>query len=124
MERAFDFNQNIPQQAKILDTPVQLHNQHLIIQNDLANQVIGEERQAYAAMMPETKKILLTKASNKVFKAKHKSIMLFVKQKNIKGDKSISLQEFFADHPELSQDNQALECSFKENEGILEIHLL
>lgn len=124
MERAFDFNQNIPQQSKILDTPVQLHNQHLIIQSDLANQVVGEERQAYAAMMPDAKKILLTKAGNMAFKAKHKPIMLFVKQKNMKGDKSISLQEFFADHPDLSQDNQSLQYNFQENEGILEIHIL
>ena len=124
MERAFDFNQNIPPQSKIMDTPVQLHNQHLIIQNDLANQVIGEERQTYAAMMPEEKKILLTKASNKAFKAKYKPIMLFVKQKNIQGDKSISLQEFFADHPDLSQENQALNYSFEDKEAILEINIL
>ncbi|MBD3629854.1 hypothetical protein [Cyclobacterium sp.] len=90
----------------------------------MANQVIGEERQTYAAMMPEERKILLTKASNKAFKAKFKPIMLFVKQKNIKGDKSISLQEFFADHPDLSQENQVLKYSFDEKEGILEIHIL
>ncbi|PSL03858.1 hypothetical protein [Cecembia rubra] len=124
MERAFDFNQNIPQQSKILDTPVQLHNLHLIIQHELANRLIGEEMQAYAAMMPEAKKILLTKASNIAFKAKYKPIMLFVKQKNTHGDKSISLQEFFADHPDLSQDNQALKFSFEDKEAILEIHII
>lgn len=124
MERAFDFNQNIPQQSNLLDTPVQLRNQHLIIQNELANQLIGEERQLFAALMPEANKILLTKATNMAFKAKFKPIMLFVKQKSVNGDKSISLQEFFADNPDLSQDNRALEYIFEAKEAILEIHVI
>jgi hypothetical protein len=124
MERAFDFNQNIPKQSQILKTPVQLFNQHLIIGVELANLCIGEDRQVLAAMKPEAQKILLAKASDAKFKSEHKPIMLFVKQKNIQGDKSISLQEFFADHQTMSQENQALQYNFHENEGILEISIL
>lgn len=123
MERAFDFNQNIPRQEQMLDTPVQLFNEHLILHIDLANQCIGEDRQIFAAMMPEERKILLAKTNDMVFKSKHKPIMLFVKQKNIRGDKSISLQEFFADWPEIPKDNTRLEYHWKENESTLEITL-
>jgi hypothetical protein len=123
MERAFDFNQNIPKQEKMLETPVQLFNQHLILHIELANQCIGEDRQVFAAMMPEENKILLAKTNDLSFKAKYKPIMLFVKQKNIRGDKSISLQEFFADWPEISRENKKLEYQRKEVELTLEIIL-
>lgn len=123
MERAFDFNQNIPTQGKMLDTPVQLLNQHLILHVDLANQCIGEDRQVFAAMLPDVKKIFLAKTNDMAFKAKHKPIMLFVKQKNTRGDKSISLQEFFADWPEISKENKKLEHHWKEVESTLEIIL-
>lgn len=123
MERAFDFNQNIPKQEKMLDTEVQLFNEHLILHVDLANLCIGEDRQVFAAMMPEEKKILLAKTNDMAFKAKHKPIMLFVKQKNIRGDKSISLQEFFADWPEIPKENRKLEYHWKEVELTLEIIL-
>ncbi len=123
MERAFDFNQNIPKQEKMLDTEVQFFNEHLILHVDLANLCIGEDRQIFAAMMPEEKKILLAKTNDMAFKAKHKPIMLFVKQKNIRGDKSISLQEFFADWPEIPKGNRKLEYHWKEVELTLEIIL-
>nr|WP_287937505.1 hypothetical protein [Algoriphagus sp.] len=123
MERAFDFNQNIPKQEKMLETPVQLFNQHLILHIDLAKQCIGEDRQVFAAMIPDEKKILLAKTEDMAFKAKHKPIMLFVKQKNAKGDKSISLQEFFADWPEISSENKKLDYQWKEIELTLEIIL-
>lgn len=123
MERAFDFNQNIPKQEKMLEAPVQLFNKHLILHIDLANQCIGEDRQVFAAMIPEEKKILLAKTKDMAFKAKYKPIMLFVKQKNARGDKSISLQEFFADWPEISSENKKLDYQWKEIELTLEIIL-
>jgi hypothetical protein len=123
MERAFDFNRVVPLQERILDVPVQLFNQHLIIQSDLARQFCGENRQVFAVFLNDQSKILLANTDDTAFKAKHKPIMLFVKQKNSRGDKSISLQEFFADWPEAPQQNRELEYQLSETEPILEISL-
>ncbi|WP_194775408.1 hypothetical protein [Pararhodonellum marinum] len=123
MERAFDFNRIIPPLTKMLETPVQLFNQHLVLYLDVAEGFIGESRQVFASFINEENKLLLANVSNVGFKAKHKPIMLFVKQKNVRGDKSISLQEFFADWPHISKHNRELKYLFNENEGILEINL-
>lgn len=123
MERTFDFNRVVPLQDKLLETPVQLFNQHLIIHADLALQFCGENRQVFAVFLKEQGKMLLATTDNVAFKATYKPLMLFVKQKNSRGDKSISLQEFFADSPELSHENTQLGFHLSEAEPILEISL-
>lgn len=123
MERAFDFNRVVPLQDKILETPVQLFNQHLILHAELARQFCGDDRQVFAMLLPDERKVVLANVDNMAFKAKYKPIMLFVKQKNIRGDKSISLQEFFADSSEISQENRKLQHQVLATESTLEIHL-
>lgn len=122
MERIFDFNRPLPNIDQMQDADIQLLNLHLILNKAVADKFVGDQRQVYAVYAAEQNKLLLTHIENKEFKAQHKPLMLFVKQKNLKGDKSISLQEFFADSPHLDQSNRKLESHYDSTTHILEIY--
>ena len=77
---------------------VKLRNGHIWMDATLAQAVLGNSAQVYAVFYPNLKAILLAPDSDQTFRAAHEVIMLFVKVKNSRGDRAISIQEFMADH--------------------------
>ena len=89
---------NIPLEEPREGQFIKIQNGHLIIESSLADQTIGHTQQVYAVYYPNLKAILLAPDSNQMFRQAHEVVMLFVKVKNTRGDRSISIQEFMADH--------------------------
>jgi hypothetical protein len=102
---------------------VQLAKQHLLIKAELAEQLIGSERQVFAVYYKDKQSLLIAPESEESFKKMHKTIMLFVKVKNLAGDRSISLQEFFADWPDLDSTDRDLTFDFNHLLKILNVAL-
>ncbi len=123
MERIFNLNQHKPSQAKLKDEPVQLLNEHLIVKAFLADEFIKDSMQVLAVYYKNKNTLLLASDKDESFKKLHKTIMLFVKVKNVEGDRSISMQEFFADWPELNTENRALEFEYQAPMNILSVTL-
>ncbi len=124
MERVFNFGKFTPGSKKAIeDAPVQLFNQHLLIKAFLADQFIKDCRQVYAVYYKDKNTLLLAPDTDKDFKQLHKAILLFVKIKNIEGDRSISLQEFFADWPDVPSDDRELTFEFQSAINVLKVNL-
>lgn len=100
MERIYNFEGMTPTAPDPMHgSKVKLKNGHLHIDSTLADQTIGSGRQVYAVYYHNIKAVLLAPDTDETFRAAHEVIMLFVKVKNSLGDRSISIQEFLADHP-------------------------
>lgn len=100
MERIYFFEGMTPTTPDPMHgSKVKLKNGHLQIDGHLADQTIGSGRQVYAVYYHNIKAILLAPDTDETFRVAHDVIMLFVKVKNSLGDRSISIQEYLADHP-------------------------
>jgi len=107
-------------EKKDLDKKVKLKNGHIIFEAELGRELFGSTRQAYAVYYDNTKTILFAPDTDQVFKSAHDVIMLFIKTKNLKGDLSISIQEFMADF-DINQEERYLE--FLWAPGLTMIHI-
>lgn len=121
MERSFDFEQHKPKVSTPADAPVQLLNQHLLIKADLADELIGSGRQVFAVYYHQKQMLLIAPDTDQEFKKLHKAILLFVKIKNVAGDRSISMQEFFADWPDLDAGDRILNHEFQSGINVLKV---
>lgn len=123
MERIFNLDQHKPKQGKPKEEPVQLFNEHLLIKSFLADEFIGDSMQVLAVYYKDRNTLLLASEKDKAFKKLHKTILLFVKVKNIQGDRSISMQEFLADWPEINSENRVLQFEYQSAMNILKVTL-
>jgi hypothetical protein len=122
MERIYSFDNMTPVPPDpMTGSKIKLRNGHLWIEGELAKQTIGDTRQVYAVFYPNLRAILLAPDSDETFRAAHEVIMLFVKTKNSHGDKSISIQEFMADHDEIDDSDRDL--SYMSAPGLSIIHI-
>lgn len=77
---------------------VQLKRQHLYLDADVAANAFGSERQVYAVYYDNIGMLLLAPMSDATFKQAHECALIMLKDRNLKGDKSLSLQEIIIDH--------------------------
>ena len=77
---------------------VQLKRQHLWLDAEVANNAFGSERQVYAVYYDNIGMLLLAPMSDSLFKQAHECSLVMLKDRNLKGDKSLSLQEVIIDH--------------------------
>jgi hypothetical protein len=77
---------------------VRLNRQHLWISGELAKRIFNDERQVYTVYYPQRKALLLSPMSNESFKTLHECSLVMLKDRNMKGDKSLSLQEVIIDN--------------------------
>lgn len=111
MEKIFHLNQlaeQAVQEAPQLDgAQVCLKRQHLWIAAEVAENAFGGERQIYAVYYANMGSLLLAPMSDSLFKQAHECSLIMLKDRSLKGDKSMSLQEIIIDH-ELDGTDRAL----------------
>jgi len=115
--------------SKFNDTPssldadqVRLNRQHLWISSDIAERVFNNERQIYTVYYPQRKALLLAPMSNEDFKALHECSLVMLKDRNLQGDKSLSLQEVLIDN-DLDDQDRPLTYSSIESLQLLQVVL-
>jgi glycerate kinase len=86
---------------------VKLNNRHLIILADIAIPFLGENSHVNMVYYPQKQTLLLAPATDELFKGLHKTSMQMIKNKNLTGDKSISLEEMLIDN-EIDDANRPL----------------
>jgi len=125
MERIFhqDLLSNFDDIPSGLDgDQVRLNRQHLWISGELAERVFNNERQVYMVYYPQRKALLLAPMSNEDFKALHECSLVMLKDRNMQGDKSLSLQEVLIDH-DLDVQDRPLAYSAIESLQLLQVIL-
>ena len=98
MEKVFHTQFLSKQPAVVSEEKVFLKRQHLCIEQSIAANAFGGERQVYAVYYDNLGMLLLAPMSDTMFKQAHECSLVMLKDKNLKGDKSLSLQEIIIDN--------------------------
>ncbi|TAD81468.1 MAG: hypothetical protein EAY75_17715 [Bacteroidetes bacterium] len=77
---------------------VVLQNRHLLIAAAVANNFLADSTHINMVYYAQRSTLLLAPAADELFKGLHKTSMQMVKNKNLLGDKSISLEELLIDN--------------------------
>lgn len=101
---------------------VSLRNQHLLIARALAAEVFGEAAQAFVHYDKAGGRLLLAPMEHPRFSQERKSALQMLKNRNLQGDKSLSLQEILIDH-ELDDSPRPLAFSYDPDAGVLSVIL-
>jgi hypothetical protein len=100
---------------------ISLLNRHLIIPADIAQKFVEKENHVLVVYYAQHKKLMLAPASDAIFKQLHKTSMLMVKEKNLAGDKSVSLEEILIDH-DLDDEDRPLDYTWDAT-NIIQVYL-
>lgn len=77
---------------------IKLKTQHLWISSDIAEVAFGEVAQVYVVYYPQQRALLLAPMDEEIFPTIHKAALQMLKNRNLQGDKTISLQEIIIDN--------------------------
>jgi hypothetical protein len=77
---------------------IRLMNRHLTIDAAIAAALFPGAAHLNIVFYPNGKTLLMADAGDEIFKGLHKTSMQMLKDKNLKGDKSMSLEEILIDH--------------------------
>ncbi len=94
---------------------VKLHRQHLWLSAKVAEHAFAGERQVYVVYYPQRKSLLLAPMSDVAFKQLHECSLVMLKDRNLAGDRSLSVQEIIIDN-DLDTTDRPL--SFKGGKGL------
>ncbi len=101
---------------------VRLKSQHLWLSAAVAENAFAGERQVYAVYYPQRGALLLAPMSDTAFKSLHECSLVMLKDRNLRGDKSLSLQEIIIDN-ELEDHDRALAFSAQPGWKMLQVFL-
>lgn len=92
--------------APLAPGQVYLKNRHLIIEGTTAENVFGSEIQVYQVYYPQPGMLILAPMSDTTFRQAHECSLVMLKTKNIRGDKSLSLEEIIIDNDLNNEDRE------------------
>ena len=102
--------------------PIRLKSSHLLIDREIAEQIFGKDQNAYAVYYPNERSLLLASVNDDLFNKLHKASQHMLKDRNLKGDKSIAFHELLIDN-QLDNTDRALEFNIEPALGILNIKI-
>jgi hypothetical protein len=100
--------------------PVKLRTQHLWISSDIAASAFGEAPQVYVVYYPQQRTLLMAPMDDEIFPTIHKGGLQMLKNRNLQGDKTISLQEIIIDN---DIDDTERELAFIHQPGVSLLHV-
>ena len=101
---------------------VRLKSSHLLVDREVAAVIFGDDLNVNIVYYPERRTLMIAPKSDELFKQLHKAKQHMLKNKSIKGDKSIALHELLIDH-EIDQTDRDLEYILEKNLNILNVKL-
>jgi len=97
-----------------------LKSQHIILYQPWVEKLFLGETHVLLKYDTTEKILLMAPASKREFELAHQAAPHMLKDRNLKGDKSIAIHEILIDH-ELNQNDRVLACS--EEGGIVKINI-
>ncbi len=101
---------------------VKLQSSHLIISASLALTVFEDAYTAYVSYKPENGVILVSANTNSWFRKLHETKEFMLKNKDLKGTKSIAIREMLIDH-DIDAADRLLNFQLNEDKRYLKIDL-
>jgi hypothetical protein len=99
---------------------IKLANQHLLISSEIAQVFFPGASQVNMVFYTGRNTLLIAAATDELFKGLHKTSTHMLKDKNLKGDKSITLEEIIIDN-ELNAADRELDFKADETMKIITI---
>jgi hypothetical protein len=100
---------------------LKLQNGHIIIPSEIVQEILGNEVQINWVFYPERNTLLMAGKSKLFFEKLHKTDWQTLKEKNLKGDKSLFIRAVLIDN-DLDDNDRDLDFEIK-NTGIISINL-
>ena len=104
------------------NTKVGLKSSHLFIHREIVRDVFGESQNVYLVYYPKQRNLMIAPVSDDVFKSLHKASQHMLKNRNLKGDKTIAIHELLIDN-RLDMADRTLEYHLLPGSGILNVRL-
>jgi len=101
---------------------VRLQGLHLIIDGEIASTVFGKDTVAYVVYYPTKKTLMMAASTDELFKKLHKTAQQMLKDRNLKGDKSLAVGEVLIDN-QLDESDRDLEYKVEAALGVLSVKL-
>jgi hypothetical protein len=99
---------------------VKLRTQHLWISGDLVAATLGDTPQVYTVYYPKQHALLLAPMDDDIFPTIHKGGLQMLKNRNLEGDRTISLQEIIIEN---DLDDTDRELVFIHQPGMRMLHI-
>lgn len=97
-----------------------LKTQHLILLHSLVERVLPEQTHVLLKYQNDKNALLIAPAVNSAFKEKYKASLFMLKERNLKGDRSVAIHEILIDN-DLNESDR--ELTFTEADDTLSITL-
>jgi len=101
---------------------VRLKASHLLIDHEVAAEVFGDELNVHVVYYADRHTLMIAAKSDALFKQLHKANQHMLKDRNLKGDKTIALHEILIDH-EINDTDRDLAFELQKGLGILNVKL-
>jgi hypothetical protein len=99
---------------------IKLKTQHLYIDAGIAADALGETAQVFVVYYPQQHALLLAPMDDTIFPTVHKASLQMLKNRNLQGDKTLSLQEIIIDN---DIDDTDRELVFHHHPGVKMLHV-
>lgn len=99
-----------------------LRSSHLIIGHQLSEKLFEQAKKVYVSYKPETNSLLVSPDSNNWFAKLHESTACLLKDKDLKGTKSVAIREFIIDN-QLEDTERALDFEVNQDKCFIKISL-
>ncbi len=117
--------QKIQNELRSDSTPgakVQLKSSHLLVDREVSKLIFENESNVNVVYYPDRKSLMVAPASDDLFKKLHKAKQFMLKDRNIRGDKSIVLHELLIDN-DVNDSDRNLEYEVQKELKILNVKL-
>jgi hypothetical protein len=77
---------------------IKLVNGHLVLEKSIADALFSDAAHVSAVYYPDRKALLMASAKDELFRSLHKTGSYLLKEKNVHGDKAVSLEAIIIDN--------------------------
>jgi hypothetical protein len=101
---------------------IKLKSSHLYLEADIVQELFGSTNKVDMVYYPERTSLLLCAPDKEFFHKLHKTKLVNLKERNLKGDKTITLQELLIDN-DIDDTDRDLEYEIRPETKILSVRL-
>ncbi|MFP2997262.1 hypothetical protein ABN763_15195 [Spongiivirga sp. MCCC 1A20706] len=101
---------------------IQLKSSHIYLDHVLVDQVFGNIHYAYVAFVEANSQLLITPVSSQWFVKMHDPAQFLLKNRNLKGDRTLAVREIFIDN-DLDSSDRILDYELIEKTKLIKVYL-
>ena len=103
-----------------MNSSIALKSSHVYLSADLAQKIFGQVHYAYVSYVQDKEHLLVTPVSSQWFAKMYEPSQFLLKDRNLKGDKTLAVREILIDN-ELDTSDRELNYEWIEKTNLLKI---